>query len=243
MLIHSRPSVIYQLIFFCLLSPYFVHLSEALQSGNSAIDKVLALAFVKEHLLLFVAGLGAAIFVWRMTAIARWLVALLVLLSLGLSMHIAFIEFNKVVLILSFFYLITSYYLVMVYRQETISASYNPLYSRHTIGNRSEYNLPCTLNIASESIAGILTNWDDQGCFVSLDPGEAGLLELRGRLEVLAKLDGVSFSQLGHIVSSYERGVGIRFTLGANEISEGYNWNEYFKIIDHRGFEPRSKQL
>src|SRR5690606_30689868 len=129
------------------------------------------------------------------------------------------------ILIMSFFYVVTAYYLVMVYKVETHSAAYNPLYSQNTIGKRSEYNLPCVLKVGEESFSGLLTNWDERGCFVSFDPGEAGLIELRGELHFEVRLDGVLFAQTGKVVGSYERGVGIRFTPEANDLSEGYNWS------------------
>tara|TARA_R110000868_G_scaffold100128_3_gene275387 strand:- start:17693 stop:18229 length:537 start_codon:yes stop_codon:yes gene_type:complete len=168
-----------------------------------------------------------------------------VVLSLGtliVSMDIALAEFNKVILIMCFFYAITAYYLLMVYKEETTSAAYNPLYSVNTIGQRTDYDLQCSIAFPNETLNGVLTNWDSAGCFVSFEPGEAALVYMQGDLEIETRLDGVTFRESARIVSFFERGIGIRFTPKANELRDGYNWDDYFKIIDHRGFFPRSRK-
>lgn len=243
MKIHSRSSIIYYVLLFSALCPYLVHLSHSLVSGSSAIDKTLLVNFSQEYLSLIILSLVCIVFTWRMSTYTKWLVALQSLICLVYSMNAALAEFNKVVLIMDFFFLVTAYYLLMVYHSEIESAAYNPLYVKSTIGQRSEFDLPATLKANSNEIHGQLTNWDEQGCFVSLNMNESLTPNLGPLVELETRIDGVHFQQTGKIVSSFEGGVGIRFTIDNRNIYEGYNWNEYFKIIDHRGFVPRSKSV
>lgn len=242
MQIHSRPIVIFQLIIFCLLSPYYLHLAESLIHGVSSLDFSTLKGFIFDHPVSLVLAIVSAVSVWRMSKYAHIFTFLLVICSLFVAMQLALTDLNKIILLMSFVYAVTAYYLVMLYRVETNSAAYNPLYSFQTIGQRSEYDLPCMVRIGEEGYPGQLTNWDQNGCFVSLTPGEAGLIDLRGEVKVEVRLDGHAFNQVGSVVSTYERGVGIRFTSSAKAGPTGYNWNEYFKIIDDRGYVPRSRE-
>ncbi len=242
MSIYSRPTVVFQLILFCILSPYFIHLAAALDGGSSALEYRAFVEFLQEHTLFIIGSLVCSYSTWKMMSAARIFTVLLSLGTLIVSMNIALAEFNKVILIMCFFYAVTAYYLLMVYKEETTSAAYNPLYSANTIGQRTDYDLQCSITFPGETLSGVLTNWDSAGCFVSLDPGEAALVFMQGELEIETRLDGVKFRESGKVVSFFERGIGIRFTPKANELRDGYNWNDYFKIIDHRGFFPRSKK-
>lgn len=242
MQIHSRPVVIFQLILFCLLSPYYLHLAESLIHGVSSLDLLTVKTFAFNHPIALALAALSAISVWRMSKYANLFAFLLVICSLFIGMQLALVDLNKIILLMTFIYAITAYYLVMLYRVETNSAAYNPLYSHQTIGQRSEYDLPCMVRIGEDGYLGQLTNWDENGCFVSLTPGEAGLVDLRGDVKVEVRLDGHTFTQEGNVVSSYERGVGIRFTHAAKDQGSLYNWEEYFKIIDDRGYAPRSRE-
>lgn len=243
MKIHSRPTIVYYVVLFSALAPYFVHLSNSLQNGTSALDRTLFLSFLEENILLFSLSLISIFFAWKMSGVTKILMSLLSVVCLVSSMSIALIDFNKVILIMDFFFLVTTYYLMMVFSGEISSASYNPLYVKSTIGQRSEYDLPCSVKLATQEIHGVLTNWDEQGCFISLEVNDSLLPNLDPTLEVETRIDDIHFNQNGRIVSSFEGGIGIRFSINAKLSSEGYNWSEYFKIIDHRGFTPRSKSL
>src|SRR5690606_40659791 len=122
----------------------------------------------------------SSVSVWRMSKYATLFTFLLVVCSLFVAMQLALVDLNKIILLMSFVYAVTAYYLVMLYKVETNSAAYKPLYSHQTIGQRSEYDLPCIVRVTDEGYPGQLTNWDGNGCFVSFTPGEAGLVEIRG---------------------------------------------------------------
>ncbi len=243
MKIHSRPLIVYYVVLFSALAPYFVHLSYSLQNGTSAIDRTFLITFVRENVSLFALSLISIIFAWKLSSLTKFLVSFLAVVCLIYSMSIALVDFNKVILIMDFFFLVTAYYLMMVFSGEISSASYNPLYVKSTIGRRSEYDLPCSVKLATQEIHGTLTNWDEQGCFISLEVNDSLLPNLEPTLEVETRIDDIHFNQNGRIVTSFEGGIGIRFSINTKLSSEGYNWSEYFKIIDHRGFTPRSKTL
>lgn len=240
--IHSRPVVIFQLIFLCLLSPYYLHLAESLVNGVSSLDVVIFKNFILNRPLIMLLMVSSVVAAWRMSKLATIMTTVLVICSLSVAMTMALQELNKIILLMSFVYAVTSYYLVMLYRVETGSAPYNPLYSQQTIGRLSEYDLPCFVYSGDHAYQGQLTNWDENGCFISLTPGEGGLADLREDIRIEVRLDGHIFEQIGEVVSTYERGVGIRFTSSAEERDTGYNWLEYFKIIDDRGYMPRSRK-
>tara|TARA_R110000868_G_scaffold100129_4_gene275456 strand:- start:1774 stop:2505 length:732 start_codon:yes stop_codon:yes gene_type:complete len=240
--IYSRPTVVFQLILFSILSPYFIHLASALQSGSSALVLDFLVQFVRTHVPFIVGSIICVYATWKMSIIARYIAIILSVSTLVFTMNIALVDFNKVILVMCFFYAVTAYYLIMVYKEETSSAAYNPLYSANTIGRRTDYDLQCSIKFPGETLSGELTNWDQSGCFISLDPGEAALLDMQGELEIEIKLDGVIFKESAKVVSFYERGIGIRFTPKANAIRDGYNWEDYFNIVDHRGFFPRSRK-
>ncbi len=240
MIILSRPTVVYQFIAFCLLSPYFVHLSQALNDGVSALGPNLLIEFMRENYVLCGLAFVAILSAWKMRPFAAWALVVVTLLALVEAMQVALIEFNKIILVMSFVYIVTAYYLGMIYRLETSSAAYRPLYYDNTIGNRSDFSLRCQLITSEGPLSGTLTNWDERSCFVSLDEGVGALSEIRGALKVQLPFEGYQFEQRAQVVSRYQRGVGIRFSPDVSS-NEGYNWMEFFRIIDDRGYFPRSR--
>lgn len=241
MQIYARSILVYQLLIFCVFSPYFLHVADSLVEGFSALDQIKLYSFLTNRLSVLILAAVALVCVWRLSAYAKYVMLALVLNCLGVALYVALKDLNKIVLILCFIYAVTAYYLLMLYNIEIESAAYNPLYSSQTIGRRSDYKLGCSLISGGNKYQGYLTNWDERGCFVSLEPGEANLVELHGEIEIEVLLDGHLFKQNAYIVSSYLQGVGIRFTMQTQAQQEDYNWLSYYRIIDDRGYFPRSR--
>lgn len=240
MIILSRPSIIYQLFIFSLVSPYYVHLNQAISAGETALNIKNLISFASNNYFLLALSIITALTVWKMRSYAVWLLTILVTTVVFKSMQLALIDFNKIILITSFIYIVTVYYLGMLYKLEATSAAYSPLFFQNTIGNKSDYHLRCEIKNDQGIFTGELTNWDEKSCFVAFDEGVAGLVDLTGPTQISFSFEGHDFVHHALVVSRFERGVGIRFTpdLSGNA---SYNWVEYFRIIDDRGYRPRSR--
>lgn len=146
-----------------------------------------------------------------------------------------FIEFNKVIVIALFFYIVISYFLYQLLKYYLSLASINPNYSHNDLFKPLLRDIPCVVEGNDISAAGTLSNWDAEGCFISL----ASPSIISGIVRVKINFQGREFIQEGEVVASIldSSGVGIKFDKTVKDLNV-FNWSEFMDIVHELGFQP-----
>lgn len=146
-----------------------------------------------------------------------------------------FIEFNKIIVIALFFYMVISYFLYQLLSYYLSLASINPNYQSSDLFHPLLRQIPCRLEFEDKTCTGYLTNWDSEGCFLKLNTTHP----LPGKLQVKIMFQGREFSQIGEVVAhSVElKGIGIRFKKSSKDLKV-FNWSEFMELVRELGFQP-----
>jgi hypothetical protein len=147
-----------------------------------------------------------------------------------------FIEFNKIIVVALFFYVVIAYFIYQLYSYYLSLASLNPNYSSHDLFDPLLKKIDCEISNSQEIYKGYLTNWDEEGCFIML---EKPFLEKLKNLRLTIVFSGRSFEQDGEVVaqSTDFKGVGIKF----NKVPKGlnvFNYAEFNELVHELGFKP-----
>ncbi|MFL5783726.1 MAG: PilZ domain-containing protein [Bacteriovoracaceae bacterium] len=146
-----------------------------------------------------------------------------------------FIEFNKIIVIATFFYAVISYFLYQLMGHYLSAANINPNYTSHDLFSPLLRKITVTVLASEKGHSGHLTNWDNAGCFIRLD----GPARIPSRVKVQINFEGRSFEEEGEVVAETPdfNGVGIKFENTARRL-ESFNWSEFTELIDELGFQP-----
>ncbi len=146
-----------------------------------------------------------------------------------------FIEFNKIIVIATFFYAVISYFLYQLMNEYLASANINPNYSPHDLFSPLLKGIVIRVMDAEKTYNGQLTNWDEAGCFLQLDQSVKLPLKIRVQID----FQGRTFEENGEVVAETLdlKGVGIKFNSTARSL-DVFNWSEFTELIEELGFQP-----
>ncbi len=146
-----------------------------------------------------------------------------------------FLEFNKIIVVALFFFVVISYFLYQLLSDYFGQASINPNYTSNDLFKPLLRDIPCEIISANLVSLGVLSNWDERGCFVKLH--EAALIP--DNIKVKITFRDRSFYQEGEVVASTAdlTGVGIRFHKTVKNL-DVFNWTEFVEIVHELGFQP-----
>ncbi len=145
-------------------------------------------------------------------------------------------DFNKSLMLLSFIFFVVSLYFIGIWNFELDEAIYSPNFSLNDLEILSRNHFDVWIETSSgEHIPGILTNWDKNGCFFV--PKEKETISPQN-LTLNINFEENKYSQKGQVVSTFGKGLGIRFNFG-DDSGKFLNWNDFFKIIDDRSYRPK----
>lgn len=148
-----------------------------------------------------------------------------------------FIEFNKMIVVTYFFYIVISYFLYQLLHQYLNSARLNANYGENDLFHPLLCQLPCVIRAGEEELSGILTNWDEEGCFIKMN--ESPLKRLK-KVEIIIQFAGREFCEQGEVVaqSTSKTGLGIKLKNSFKDLKI-FNWNEFIELVDEQGFDPK----
>jgi hypothetical protein len=146
-----------------------------------------------------------------------------------------FIEFNKIIVIATFFYGVISYFLYQLISHYLASANINPNYSGNDLFAPLLRKIPVQIIDAEKTYTGHLTNWDVSGCFIRLENGN----RIGNKVKVLIDFQGRRFEEQGEVVAETPdlQGVGVKFESTTKRL-DTFNWNEFTELIEELGFQP-----
>lgn len=233
-----RNTLVWNLVLFIIFSFALVHVATAITSDQSAFNHALVQDTVINHVwgVILLALTGLMIF--RLNKFSVFLFPSAIIFVIGICSSMLIMNFNKILLILMFIYIIVAYFYYQFLKVELGESYNNPNYSKNRLFDPMLYKVTCKITSLRPSnnefiVTGHLTNWNENGCFVMLDQN----LKLRGKVELTLELDGKEFSNVGLVVASINNneGIGIKFYDESNSI---YNWYNFHKIIEEKGLLP-----
>jgi len=208
-------------------------------SGVSAFNLWSLYKFLLENKPLVILLCVTVALVYLGKRVSKLLYVLFVILLSYKNLSIYFLNFDKVVLLFSFLYLLFSIYFFVLWYQELEIVVYWPGYKENDVGVKSIHNVNVELTLVDEKrvVEGVLTNWGEFECFTLLNGGDAAPA---GRVRVRVIFENKNFFQEGTIVTSYAGGVGIKFKDVKYGEYSGEGWLDFFTIISHRGYSARN---
>lgn len=233
--VRRKDSVVFNSIIFLILSFLFLYLQYAYRHQLSP----LSVTYLRKSVELFwyvSIPMGLAIFfLWCIRYLGIYLYMACTLLVSYKVIEGLFIEFNKVIVVALFFYVIISYFIYQILDQYFATASINANYDTEDLFSPMLREIPCLVQVGEISLSGILTNWDESGCFLKLEEKK----NLPRKVGLLIRFEGREFFQEGEVVAQSQDflGVGIKFKTLSKSLKT-FNWAEFVELVHELGFSP-----
>jgi hypothetical protein len=234
--VRKKDTVSLNSILYLVLAFFFLYIQHAYRHQISPFSMV----YFRKGLELFwyealvLSWSGAMI--WKHQRLAPYLFQASIFLVGFKIIEGLFIEFNKVIVIALFFFIVFSYFIYQLLRHYFDQASINPNYSDKDLFPPLLKEIHCHILFKNEEIPGKLSNWDEEGCFVKLSAPK----EIPNKVRILVTFRDREFTQEGEVVASIQdlTGVGIKFEKKNRDLTV-FNWSEFMEIVDELGFEPQ----
>lgn len=233
--VKKKGGIVVNVVFHLLLSFFFLYIQHAYRHHLSPFSDV----YFKRSLEMFwyIAGtiLLSSVLIWRHHRYSL----LFYKISIGLVsfkiMEGLFVEFNKIIVITMFFYLTISYFLYQYFAEYLKLASINPNYKETDLFDPLLKELPCEVCWNEKTQAGILSNWDAQGCFIKLESAT----QLPKKVTLKVYFQEREFIHEGEVVAETKDSTGFGLKFEEKEKSlEVFNWFEFMEIVQELGFQP-----
>ncbi|OFZ45252.1 MAG: hypothetical protein A2485_06010 [Bdellovibrionales bacterium RIFOXYC12_FULL_39_17] len=228
------------MVLFISLSLFFVHIQNSINTGVSSFDLekfVSLLTTEKTMVLLSLLSIFSVLYANRISKIFFALFSFFVIYN-GFATF--FTKLDKIILLMNGLYVVLAYFFYLFWHFELNESVYVPGFSTSMIGKKSLYNIQVELLAEfRDPMKGIMTNWDEVGCFIALD--DEFDETIKKNVKIYISFAGKEFCQWGEIISGYGNGVGIKFFEGEDEHDLDLKWKDFFSIITDRGYDQYSE--
>ena len=233
----KRSVVVKNILAFQFFGLVYLHIIRSLYLGTSAFEWDAFLRMLWERPWVSVSFILAVTSLYFVAQWSSFLFGLFCFILLGESLFPLFGNFNKLVLILTFFYAICSTHFLLCWTLEKKKAIYRPSFDKHFVANSNEYDLGLDVEIDSPHgpLKGQLTNWDEDGLFLVLSRPLPQGVSLSGKVMLKTLFEGSEFQYSGTVVTKYANGHGIQVEQNPDPL----NWKSLYGIINDRGYKPR----
>jgi len=231
----KKDILIINIIFYLFLSLAFVFLQYAYRNHLSPFS----LVYLKKSPELFwyigLAVVGASAIIWKHHS---WSLRAYLFCTILVSFKVVeglFIEFNKIIVIALFCYLVIAYFFYQLFSYYLSLASLNQNFTPHDLFEPMLLKIPCKIKAKENEIGGYLTNWDEEGCFILLSQRH----ELKGKVQLEVYFKDRIFQQEGEVVahSLDSSGLGLKFGR-TQKVLNIFNWDEFIELVEELGFRP-----
>ena len=232
--VFERSTLVKNELGFIVLSLILVHTVLSFSAGQTIFDTGLVIDTVKNLKMLLLLGVISAVMIYRLDNKSDILITFF---SAGVCVKLAtefYVTEDKLTLFFLFFYACISYFFITFWKIEMDEPFYVPGYSKNDVERRYNERFPVRLEVGGKEKIGSIVNAGKKGCYVRLEGHE----EIKQASNVKLKIDfsDYQFESVGRVVSTYSNdGVGIKVANDEEETELG-NWNDFFEIINDRGF-------
>ncbi len=234
--VKKKDTIILNVVLYLGLTFFFLYLQHAYRHHLSPFSLVYARKGLELFWSVALTLAVTSLLIWKHHRFALRFYQLSIFLVGFKVVEGLFIEFNKIIVIATFFYAVISYFLYQLLRHYLDLASVNPNYDSTDLFKPLLRDIRCRISAGDQIVNGTLSNWDDEGCFIQVDLPTA----LPESVDVTVFFRDREFSQHGELVASTpdSTGIGIRFEKTVKDLNV-FNWSEFMEIVDELGFEPK----
>lgn len=227
-----RSSVVWNIIGYTILAFFFLYAERALSLEKTALDMSFFKSFITSNKILLSSFIISILSLYTLRKFSFTLVLSLLVYVGAVFIYDLFQQFDKLILLMLFFYILFSYYFLLELYTELSRAYLNPKFSENELFDPMLYKINASIVVDSKVVgSGYLTNWDEVSCFLHTSDN---LSEFEGTIKV--EFDGCEFLQDAKIASKGNNtGIGLKFVRNENDTI--LNWNEFIKIITDQGFQ------
>jgi hypothetical protein len=233
--VKKKDTIILNVVIYLVLSFFFLYIQHAYRHHLSPFS----LVYMKKGLELFwyvaITLSISACLIWKHHKYSILMYRLSIFVVSFKVVEGLFIEFNKIIVIAMFFYLTISYFLYQLLNYYLSLASINPNYSQQDLFEPLLRKIDCKIMADDIEVAGHLSNWDNEGCFVKLNEAKA----FPQTVKIQVAFRDREFIQTGEVVAATLdlTGIGIKFEKTPKDLSI-FNWSEFMDIVHELGFKP-----
>jgi hypothetical protein len=234
--VRKKDTLILNVVVYLGLTFFFLYLQHAYRHHLSPFSLVYAQKGLELFWYVALTLLAAGTLVWQHHRLALRFYQFSIFLVGFKVIEGLFIEFNKIIVVATFVYVVISYFLYQLLHYYLDLASLNPNYASTDLFKPLLRDICCRIAAGDKVVTGTLSNWDDEGCFVKADLPVA----LPDSVEVTLYFRGREFVQNGEVVASTpdSTGIGIRFEKTVKDLNV-FNWTEFMEIVQELGYEPK----
>mgnify|MGYP000126325814 FL=1 len=231
MRILKRSSLIYNEVIFVILSMVYLHISFSLDADISAIDfKRLTELVIGLPALTFL-SIVAIISIMLVKRISIYLLSLLTLLVFYKSFSTFLLSYDKILLVMNVAYMIVSYNMILLLREELSLAIYKPGYMSSSIEVENYKSLRAIISNGNGSFEGNITNMDKWGIVLKLDDPQS----ISGSVDVCINFEGNEFHGRGILSTKFDTGYGVKL-LTSKKTPSVLDWKDLYNIFYRRGY-------
>lgn len=239
--IYYRSPMVWNIFLFCMFSIAFVFLQEVYVSLTTVTNKEVLVNLLKQSsVILYLTLIGfTSVCIFKLLKVSRFLFMFVVLSTFALTIINLDKEFSKIIIVMTFFYLVVAYNLYHFMLIEFDEAYYNPNFHTNNLFEPMVKKIKVNIKSNDGQLLGEghLTNWSQEGCFVYMHEK----VNLNKKLTLEINFGNKIFSQDCILSSklSDKVGYGFKFVTSSNHNNDNLmNWNSFYEIIDQLGYKP-----
>lgn len=226
-----RSNIIYNQVFFVILSLVYLHILFSLDADITALNLVRFLDLVKGSPELIGLSVVTIIAILLVRKLSIFLLTIFTLVIFYKSFSIYIISNSKLILLLNVVYMISSYNMILLLKEELSLAIYKPNFSSSSLEVENYKQVKAHISHGTQNISGYLTNIDKDGFVIKLDDNA----QIRGRVDIIIPFEGTDFYTHGIVATKFEQGYGIKLVDSKKEPSV-LGWKELYNIFYKRGY-------
>ncbi len=225
------------ILFFSVMSFLILHIAHCLSTSMSAFSISALKDSANKYLIILPVVLASLYTVYIYKKISIKLLLLLCIFTSFYLVEPLVIELNKIILFMSFAYVIVSYFIYQNWSQALELACYNPRISQSYIDDPILSEIKIEIKTAKNSLTGVLSNWDNISCFIHFDELIDKAFLKESMLDIEITHDNTLFLNKGRIVSLFGvKGVGVLFE--KEKIGKEFDWEDFYRVSYEKGFMP-----
>lgn len=227
----ERSSLVWNMALFIFCGLFFLYLQAVSIGRVSFLNLDFFISYLKSAYWIISLGIITAFLCLRLKKASLIFLGFFVLgLTASTSLFLAS-NFSKLILVFLFLFLISSIYLYQFLKEELYAPYLNSLFSESDLFSTRLYLVEVDFSRGEEASKGLLTNWDENGCFVRVL--DNATVPRWGQREFVVNYQGHEFRFKGKVVSKLPKtGFGVKID------SSDANWSELYSILQDRGLEP-----
>jgi len=234
--IYKKSPVMRNTAIFAVFSMFYLHVLESFVNGVSTFNLDSYFLFFNSHRFLFATLVLFCLSILSGRKFSKYIYMIFIFQCIYFAFGQYMIALDKFILILNFLFVILSYYFYLFMNSDLGEASNTPLANNGDMYTGLTINSEISITCNGEKYSATFINWDQYTCFLKVDNS---IKNLKNEIQVDWSFEGINYSNKAYVVSGSKGfGVGIRLLVQEKETGGVFGWNEFYDIIQSRGYSP-----